>query len=153
MLRADRLGDEVRHERRVDPARQAEDDPLEAGLAELAADELADDPAGDVGVDRELVGQLEQRLRLASIGGRPIGRSSAGAPSSRKPIGVARTGSPGAHVETRLGAGVGRRVAGQAGPLGDDPRQLADLELGPLVAQQRQGEPLAPDVGERHVDR
>ena len=62
-LRADRLGDEVRDERRVDPARQAEDEPLEAGLAELAADELADDPARDVGVDRELVGQLEERLR------------------------------------------------------------------------------------------
>ena len=63
LVGADRLGDEVRHERRVDPAGQPEHRPLEAGLAQLAADELGDDPARDVGVDGELVGQLEQRRR------------------------------------------------------------------------------------------
>ena len=48
---------------------------------------------------------------------------------------------------------LGGRVVGQAGPLGHDPAQLADLQLGPLVAEQRQGDPLAPDVGQRDLDR
>ena len=53
----------------------------------------------------------------------------------------------GRDVEARLGTGITRRVLRQTGPFGDDPRQLADLELGALVAQQRQPDPLAPDVG------
>ena len=144
-LGPDRLGDEVGDERRVDPARQPEDGPLEAGLAELAADELADDPPGDVGVDRELVGQLE-RGRSAVAGGRR--RSDIGAASSAEPDRLADR-LAGRHVEARLGAGVGGRV-GAPGPARSATirRQLADLELGPLVAQQRQGDPLAPDVGQ-----
>ena len=66
-------------------------------------------------------------------------------------------GSPGASAAATskpgLGAGVGCRIGGQAGPLGDDPVQLADVQLGPLVAQQRQGDPLAADVGGRDLDR
>ena len=49
-------------------------------------------------------------------------------------------------IEAGLGLRVGRLVGLQAGALRDDPRQLADVELGPLVAQERQGDPLAPDV-------
>ena len=56
------------------------------------------------------------------------------------------------HVEARLGTRVGGRVVGQPGALGDDPAELADLELGPLVAEQRQRDPLAADVGGRDVD-
>ena len=70
-LRADRLGDEVRDERRVDAARQPEHEPLEAGLAELAADELADDPPRDVRVDRELgrAARTAARRVIASLRG------------------------------------------------------------------------------------
>ena len=55
-------------------------------------------------------------------------------------------------VEPGLGALLGRRIGGQAGPLGDDPVELADLELGPLVAQQRQRDPRPPDLGEVDID-
>ncbi len=56
-------------------------------------------------------------------------------------------------VEAGLGAVVGGRIGRQAGPLGDDPVELADLELGPLVAQQRQRDPRPPDLAEVDVDR
>ena len=56
------------------PPDSAEHRPLEAGLLELAADELADDAAGDVGVDRQLGRQLERRHGL---GGRVRSRSCA----------------------------------------------------------------------------
>ena len=143
-LGADRLGDEVRDERGVDPARQPEDGPLEAGLAELAADELADDPARDVGVDRELVGQLE------GLGVAPSSIASAASPRPPAPaIAKVASRSVEARWQSRPGSASGSRgrIGRQAGPLGDDPRQLADLELRPLVAQQRQGDPLAADVG------
>ena len=60
--------------------------------------------------------------------------------------------SPGA--TSRPGSAPGSLVVSCArpGPLGDDPAQLADLELRPLVAQQRQPDPLAPDVGDGDVD-
>ena len=60
-LGADRLGDEVRDERRVDAARQPQHEPVEARLTQLALDEPGDDPPRDVGVDREFGGQLEDR--------------------------------------------------------------------------------------------
>ena len=39
----------------------------------------------------------------------------------------------------------------EPGPLVDEAAPLAGDEVGPLVAQQRQGDPLAPDVAEVHV--
>ena len=91
--------------------------------------------------------------RSAPVTVMPLGRAAADARAwISKPIG-SDGGSAGDEVETRLGAALGRRVVGQAGPLGHDPAQLADLELGPLVAQQRQRDPLAPDVGRGDVDR
>src|SRR6185503_15927131 len=94
---ADRLGREVGDERRVDAARETQNEPLEAGLAELAADELLDHPARDVRVDRQLFGQLERRIRgRGSNGGLGHRRIFAGVlGSSRNPIG-SRSGSPGA---------------------------------------------------------
>ena len=56
------------------------------------------------------------------------------------------------HVEPGLGASSRRSSRGESGPLGDDPGQLADRPLRPLVAQQRQRDPLAAHVGERDVD-
>ena len=72
-LRADRLGDEVRHERRVDAARQPQHEPVEAGLAQLALDEAGDDPSRDVGVDRELGRQVEDGRRVRRRVGRGLG--------------------------------------------------------------------------------
>jgi len=59
---------------------------------------------------------------------------------------------PGRHVEAALGPRIARRVLGEAGSLGDDPLELADLQLRALVAQQRQRDPLTPDVGRRDLD-
>ena len=140
-IRPDRLGRQVRHERRIDPAGQPEHRLVETGLAQLAADELADDPPRDVRVDRELGRQFER--------GRQRGHRAGLLPEAdrvRRPI--AR-----GDVEAGLGTGITRRVPGQTGPFGHDPRQLADLELGALVAQQRQPDPLAPDVGGGDIDR
>ena len=55
-------------------------------------------------------------------------------------------------------AGLGARSSAvessaRPGPLGDDPLELADLELGPLVAQQRQRDPRAADLAEVDVDQ
>ena len=55
-------------------------------------------------------------------------------------------------VQAGLRTRLARGVVGHPGALGDDPCQLAELELGPLVAQQRQPDPLAPDVGQGDVD-
>ncbi len=72
------------------PARQAQDDLVEARLAKLAPDELADDAAGDIGVDRELGRQLEQAARVHRVGHRRHRRTP-----GWKPIGRS-IGSPGA---------------------------------------------------------
>ena len=69
------------------PPDRAEHGPLEAGLLELAADELADHPARDVGVDRQLARQLERRHGL---GGR-FGRGHA----PRSPLRAGRGAAPG----------------------------------------------------------
>src|SRR6185436_20974087 len=82
-------------------------------------------------------------------------RSSAGL---RRRLGVLAepdrlaNGIAGRDVEAGLRELVRGRVRGQASPLRDDPRQLADLELRPLVAEERQGESLAAEVGKRDVD-
>ena len=86
---------------------------LEAGLAELAADELGDDPPRDVGVDRELVRQLEQAARVDGA----VRPSSADA--RLKPIGrdrIARRDveaglGPSSAVESRAGRPARRRSA------------------------------------------
>ena len=89
----------------------------------------------------------------SSVGSSKAGGSAVIEPASlRNPIGLRRPVAR-RDVEAGLGTGIAGRVAGQTGPLGDDPRQLADLELGALVAQQRQPDPLAPDVGGRDIDR
>ena len=100
-LGPDRLGDEVRDDRRIDPARQAEHGALEAGLLELAADELADDPARDVGVDRQLGRQLEGRT----------GRRSVRSRSSRRGPGWADAA---ARCAPTLGGCLARRACGRA---------------------------------------
>ena len=69
----------------------------------------------------------------------------------RNPIGsdgssAGRTSKPGSAPRSAV------ESASRPGPFGDDPSQLADLQLGPLVAQQRERDPLATDVGRRDVD-
>ena len=151
---ADRLGDEVGDERRVDAAREAEDGPLEAGLAELAADEPADDPARDVGVDRQLGRQLEQgRAVRARMPGSPVPPAS----RARRALGpgFACRVEPDRPPRGRLGGdvepGLGASSAVESGAMPARSAmirpQLADLQLRALVAQQRQGDPLAADVG------
>ena len=144
-FRPDGLGHEVRDERRIDAARQPQHRALEAGLAELAADELGDDPPGDIGVD----GQLRRQLERDRAGHRAT-PSRPPAPR-RKPIGWGAR-SPGA--TSSPGSAPGSLVESwrQPGALGDDPVQLAQLELGSLVAQQRQPDALAPDVGDGDID-
>ena len=155
MLGADRLGDEVGHEGRVDAARQPQDAALEAGLAQLAANEPGDDPARDVRVDRELVGQLEQRPPGVVDG---QGRHGAHRAAVRRRRGRRRIGSvdgvgvAGATSMPGSEPGSGRRVRGQPRALRDDPAKLARLELETLVAQERQRDPLAPDLVEVDVD-
>ena len=125
------------------------------GLLELAADELGDDPAGDVGVDGELGRQLERRGSGASLGRGHAPRSRACGPRSPcvpKPIG-SPGGSAAATSKPVSASSADGRVRGQPGALGDDPLQLAHVQLRALVAQQRQGDPLAPDVGGRDLDR
>ena len=121
-LGADRLGHEVGDERRVDPARQAEDGALEARLLELAPDELGDDPPRDVGVDRQLGRQLERRAR-------PPGRSRSRPvtvmpPRSSGSDGTARGGSrsrsartaPRPATTSRPGSAPGSAVVSSARP-------------------------------------
>ena len=100
LVRADGLGREEGDERRVDAARQPEHGPLETGLAQLAADELADDPAGDVRIDGELGRQLERGSRAWLIDRRSVGsRSDAGV---RSPGATSSPGSaPGSLVVSR----------------------------------------------------
>jgi hypothetical protein len=108
LVRPDRLGDEVRHERRIDPAGQPEHAALEARLAQLAADEPGDDPARDVGVDRELVGQLEQRRprrrrqRSPSLIGRDRSRIGLAAVAARSAPSRRAANVEGRDVEARL---------------------------------------------------
>ena len=70
-LGADGLRHEVGDERGVDAAGEAEERLLEAGLAQLGADELADDAARGVRVDGQLRRQLEGRL-AQRVPSRPI---------------------------------------------------------------------------------
>ncbi len=59
LLGTDCFCHQVGHEARVVAALQAQHDALEASLVQLTSDELADDPAGHVRVDGQLIGQLE----------------------------------------------------------------------------------------------
>ena len=112
------------------------------------------------GVDRELRRQREQRtLFVGDDLHRRAEAPRAGVPdrrpaSTRDAITPPSPGPDGnrARRPTRARPGRRRRIDRQAGPLGDDPLQLAHLQLRPLVAQQRQGDPLAPDVVEVDVD-
>ena len=100
-FRADGLGHQVRDERRVDAAGQAEDGALEPGLAQLAADELADDAAGDVRVDGQLLRQLERRRR----------RRGDGAGRDRSPVGAGRSRRRSPFDPNPIGRGRGRSGA------------------------------------------
>ena len=85
--------------------------------------------------------------RALAVGRGEDARSPAAPPAAepdRLAGGIARR-----DVEPGLGQVVGGRVGCQPGALGHDPGQLADLELGPLVAQERQGEPLARGLRQR----
>ena len=119
---------------------------------ELAADELGDDAPGDVGVDRELARAARSSgvtVAVAGLRGRVTVRGRRGTGASVDAIGssaLGATSSPGSAPDSAV------ESARQPGALGDDPLQLAHLQLGPLVAQQRQGDPLAPDVVEVDVD-
>ena len=132
-LGPDRLGDQVRDQRGVDPAREPQHRLLEPGLVELATDERRDDPAGDVGIDRELLGQREQRLHGARGACPDLAHRSAA------------TSNPGADPA------LARSVDGEPRPLSDQAAELPLHQLRALVAQQRQRDPLAPHVGEVHV--
>ena len=107
----------IRDDRRIDPARQPEHEAVESGLLELAADELGDDPAGDVGVDGELRWQLERRVSR-SFGRGHAPRSRACGPRSPwvpNPIGsLWRLGR--GHVEAGFGGRVGSRDRPPARP-------------------------------------
>ena len=176
-VRADRLGRQVRDERRVDAAGEPEHGALEPGLGELAADEDADDAPGDVGVDGELGRELERRRRLegriGSAAGLRVGRGHASVRRRHRSASGHRTGPDGRtaarslpartdrgrtplrrrHVQSGLSRRIGRGVGRHPGPLGHDPGQLPGLQLGPFVAQERQRDPLAADVGRLDVHR
>ena len=92
------------------------------------------------------------RLRHGHAAAVQRGRGARSPPWTPNPIG-SDGALGGMQVEAGLGAAFGGRVVGQTGPFGDDPAQLANLQLESLVAEQRQRDPLAPDVGQRDLDR
>src|SRR6185369_4205553 len=83
------------------------------------------------------------RRRPSAGGGRRSSRR--GAPPPRPKPDRLR-GRLGGDVEAWLGPRLRGRVGGEAGALGDDPAELARLELEALVAEQRQRDALATDV-------
>ena len=126
------------------------------GLPQLAADELPDDAARDVGVDGELRRELEQGLVGDNLQRRqrdPAPRAEAPRSFPRRPPRTRRLGRRlgGRHVQARLGPERGRRIDREARPLRHDALELAHLELGPLVTEQREREPFPSDVVEVHV--
>src|SRR3954447_27081054 len=75
-------------------------------------------------------------------------RSPAGdVPSRRGPSVASRP-----HIQAGLGAVTRGRVVRKPRPLGDQPPPLARDQLRPFVAQERQGDPLPPHVGDVDVD-
>ena len=124
---------EIRHQRRVEAARQGEDHPLEAGLVEVAADELTDDLARHAGIDEQL-----GRQDVWRVGRRRCFRHLVGEPHHF--VGVLAW-LPGAW---RL---VGRRLAR---PLANLPLQLA---AGPSPAARRATAAAPRARGERRRGR
>ena len=88
-FRPDGLGDEVRHQGRVDPTREPEHGLLEPGLFELAADERCDRRPRHAGVDAKLVRELEHRraisVRCGSRRPRNVAHGSTGMSGSPAP--------------------------------------------------------------------
>src|SRR5919106_2554133 len=68
-----------------------------------------------------------------------------------RPLSAARPGH-GSYVQARLGIGVRRGVGRLPGSLANDPLQLPQHQLGTLVAQQGQADPLAAKVAQLDVD-
>src|SRR6476469_9001366 len=58
---------------------------------------------------------------------------------------------PGRDVKSRLRERIAGQVTGEPRALVEDALELALLELQPLVAEQRQADPLAPDLGQREL--
>src|SRR5439155_17544524 len=55
------------------------------------------------------------------------------------------------HVQPGLRIGIGGAVEAEAGSFGDDPLEFTDDELGTLVAEQRQRDPLPPQIAHRQL--
>ena len=83
------------------------------------------------------------RRDRSRIGSRLLARGALALPDTLRPAATSRPA-----LRAWLGGGVRREPC----PLGDDPAELARLQLEPLVAQQRQRDPLAPHLVQVDVD-